>query len=143
MKKFKYTIGGNQYEVVINSVENNVAELEVNGKSFSVAIEEEESTVAPRPVIKRPTQSAAPVAAAAPAAPRAAGKGAVSAPLPGTITNVLVSAGQSVKRGDVLLTMEAMKMENNIQADRDCTVKAVLVQKGQSVLQGDALVDVE
>ena len=54
-----------------------------------------------------------------------------------------VSAGQSVKRGDVLLTMEAMKMENNIQADRDCTVKAVLVQKGQSVLQGDALVDVE
>ena len=142
MKKFKYTIGGNQYEVVVNSVENNVADIEVNGKSFSIAIEEEESGVV-RPTIKRPAQSAAAPVAAAPAAPRAASKGAVVAPLPGTITNVLVSAGQSVKRGDVLLTMEAMKMENNIQADRDCTVKAVLVQKGQSVLQGDALVDVE
>lgn len=142
MKKFKYTIGGNQYEVVVNSVENNVADIEVNGKSFSIAIEEEESAVV-RPTIKRPAQSAAAPVASAPAAPRAASKGAVVAPLPGTITNVLVSAGQSVKRGDVLLTMEAMKMENNIQADRDCTVKAVLVQKGQSVLQGDALVDVE
>lgn len=142
MKKFKYTIGGNQYEVVVNSVENNIADIEVNGKSFSIAIEEEES-VAARPTIKRPAQSAAAPVAAAPAAPRAASKGAIAAPLPGTITNVMVSAGQSVKRGDVLLTMEAMKMENNIQADRDCTVKAVLVQKGQSVLQGDALVDVE
>ncbi|MBO5812019.1 MAG: biotin/lipoyl-binding protein [Bacteroidaceae bacterium] len=143
MKKFKYTIGGNQYEVVVNSVENNVADIEVNGKKISVAVEEEESVATVRPAIKRPAAAASAPVAAAPAAPRAASKGAVVAPLPGTITNVLVSAGQAVKRGDVLLTMEAMKMENNIQADCDCTVKAVLVSKGQSVLQGDALIDVE
>lgn len=141
MKKFKYTIGGNQYEVVVNSVEQNIADIQVNGKSFSVQIAEEE-TAAPRTKIRRPKQTAAAAPAAAPATPKAAGNGSVTAPLPGTITSVLVSAGQSVKRGDVLLTMEAMKMENNIQADRDGTVKAVLVEKGQSVLQGDALVDI-
>jgi biotin carboxyl carrier protein len=140
MKKFKYTIGGNQYEVVVNSVENNVADIEVNGKSFSIAIEEEESAVV-RPTIKRPAQSAAAPVAAAPAAPRAASKGAVVAPLPGTITNVLVSAGQSVKRGDVLLTMEAMKMENNITSEFAGTIKAILVEAGAQVQSGQALVE--
>jgi glutaconyl-CoA/methylmalonyl-CoA decarboxylase subunit gamma len=141
MKKFVYKIDGNKYEVVVNSVEAGEANIEVNGKAIKVAIEQEETIVKPVQV-KRSTasSSAAPVAAA----PRAAAsKGAVISPLPGTITKIMVSAGQSLKRGDILLTMEAMKMENSIPAERDCTVKAILVQQGQSVMQGDALVDIE
>jgi len=140
MKKFTYTIDGNKYEVVINSMEDNVADVQVNGKSVSVKMEQEHT--APVTKIHR-TVAAAAEAPAPKAAPKAAAKGAVIAPLPGTITNIMVKAGQSVKSGDTLVTMEAMKMENAIKAERDCTVKAVLVSQGQSVLQGDALVDVE
>ena len=67
----------------------------------------------------------------------------VKAPLPGNITKVLVKAGQAVKAGEVLLTMEAMKMENNVVADFDCTVKKVVVSEGQSVNGGDNLIEVE
>lgn len=146
MKKFIYTIDGNKYEVVVNSVEAGEANIEVNGKAIKVAIEQEE-TIAKPVQVKRSTASfAAAPASAAPktTAPKgAASKGAVISPLPGTITKIMVSVGQNVKRGEVLLTMEAMKMENNILSERDCTVKAILVQQGEVVTQGDALVDIE
>ena len=90
---------------------------------------------------------AAPAAAPAPAAPapapKAAPAGALTAPLPGTIKQIKVKAGQDVKRGEVVLTLEAMKMENDIQATQDGKVKAVLVQADQQVQQGDALIEFE
>lgn len=142
MKKFSYTIDGNKYEVVVNSIEAGEANIEVNGKAIKVAIEQEETIVKPVQV-KRSALSSAAASPAATAPRTAASKGAVLSPLPGTITKIMVSAGQSVKRGEVLLTMEAMKMENNILSERDCTVKAILIQQGQNVMQGDALVDIE
>lgn len=87
----------------------------------------------------QPAPKCTPQAAPAPAA----GSNTVVAPLPGTIKQVKVKAGDKVQRGDVVLTMEAMKMENNICAEQNGTVKAVLVQSEQQVNQGDVLVDIE
>ena len=75
-------------------------------------------------------------------APKASAE-SIKAPLPGSIMKVLVTPGQAVKRGDVLLTMESMKMENSIMAERDCTIKAVHVEVGKNVMQDDVLVDIE
>ena len=98
---------------------------------------------APAPAPKPQAKPAAPKAAPAPAAaPKpAGGASAVKAPLPGSIIKVLVSEGQSIKRGDVLLTMESMKMENNIMAEKDGVVGKIYVQAGKSVMQDDVLLD--
>ena len=102
--------------------------ITVNGVAYSVSVEE---TAA----------GAAPVAAAAPAAPAgAAGAVAVKAPMPGNILDVKVKAGDSVKAGDVLAILEAMKMENEIVAPQDGTVASVNVNKGDTVNSGDTLV---
>ena len=136
MKKFKFVIDGHKYEVSVNEIENNVAELEVNGTPFTVEIEKEEK-VATRPAAK---PAAAPAATAA-AAPATSSVKFIASPLPGSIVRVLVEAGQSVKKGEVLLTMESMKMENNISAEADGVVKSVLVTPGQNVMQDDKLIE--
>ena len=97
-------------------------------------------TPAPKPVIRPVGVAAAPVAAA-PAAAAPAGDTTVVAPLPGTITQILVKVGQQVKAGDTVVMMEAMKMENSITAEYDGTVKAILVQQGSQVQSGEALVE--
>ena len=107
--------------------------ITVNGTTYDVCVEEV-GEVASAPV-SAPVQ-AAPVAAPAPAA----GGEAVCAPMPGTILSVAVSAGQAVKKGDVLCVLEAMKMENEIYAPRDGEVASVSVAKGESVESGKALV---
>ncbi len=99
--------------------------VNVNGSLYEVEIEEMQAPA---------TMSAAKPAAAAPAAPAAAGAGAkVNAPMPGTILDVRVQNGAKVKKGDVLVILEAMKMENEIQAPCDGTVTSVGVKKGDSV----------
>ena len=134
MKNFKFKIDGVDYEVSVKELEGNNAEVVVNGKSFNVEIENEQPTaVAP---VARVAQSAA-----APAGKKVAAN--IKAPLPGSIIKVLVSNGQSVKRGDVLLTMESMKMENNVCAESDGTIKNVLVKQGQNVMQDDVLIEFE
>jgi biotin carboxyl carrier protein len=104
----------------------------VNGNAYEVEVEEIGAAAAP---------AAAPVAApaAAPAAPAAAGAADVTCPMPGTIVDIKVKAGDAVKAGDVLVIFEAMKMENEIQAAADGTVAAVYVNKGDSVESGQAL----
>lgn len=144
MKNFKFKIEGNEYTVAVEEKDANLVEVSVNGKTFTVEVEN--SKKVPKPV-SRPV-AAAPKVQAATAAPvsapkAAAGAGSVKSPLPGTIFKIEVSAGQAVKKGDVLLVMEAMKMENNILSAKDGVVKAVHVQVGQTVLPGDVLVDVE
>ena len=120
MKKYNITVNGNTYEVLVEEV-GGAASAPVAAPVFS-----------------------APVAAAAPAAPKAApagpaGANKVTAPMPGTILDIKVSAGQAVKKGDVICVLEAMKMENDIPAPCDGVVASVNVQKGASVAANDVL----
>ena len=115
--------------------------ITVNGVAYSVSVEETAAGAAP--VAAAPV--AAPAAPAAPKAPAAAPAGAagavtVKAPMPGNILDVKVAAGASVKAGDVLVILEAMKMENEIVAPQDGTVASVNVNKGDTVNSGDVLV---
>ena len=112
--------------------------ITVNGVAYSVSVEETAAGVAPV-AAAAPAAPAAPKAAPAPAA-GAAGAVSVKAPMPGNILDVKVSAGASVKAGDVLVILEAMKMENEILAPQDGTVASVNVNKGDTVNSGDVLV---
>lgn len=137
MKKFKFTISGSKYEVSVNEIDKDIAEIEVNGTPFTVEIEREAKNLASAPIFKAGAKTASV------ASKPKTGAIIISSPLPGSIVKTLVSAGQNVKRGDLLLTIESMKMENNVLAETDGTIKAVLVQPGQSVMQGDKLVEME
>ena len=114
----------------------------MNGTPYVVTVDQEikqqkkAPVAASRPAQVTPTASSAPQKASAPAA----GGTKVSTPLPGTILDVFVNVGDSVKAGQTVVLLEAMKMENNIEADTAGTVKEVKVRKGDSVLEGDVLV---
>ena len=136
MKDFIFKINGTEYAASVEEQDGNMVQVTVNGNTYSVEVEHEAPKAAP---MARPAAVAAPAAAA----PVTAASAKISAPLPGNITKILVSVGQKVKKGDVVMTMEAMKMENNITAEADGTVKAIVAQVGQSVNQGDVLVELE
>ena len=142
MQKLNFNINGKHYEATITEVEHNVAEVELNGKKYTIDVERSEA-VASVPRVAAP--AAAPVAApaAAPAAaPKAvAGANSITAPLPGSVVSISVKAGDAVKAGQQLAVIEAMKMENEILAPADGTVAAVHVSAGQAVQQGDALIE--
>lgn len=147
MNKFKITIDDQSFDVTVKVTDHNKANVEVNGISYAVAYEKKSSATVP--VAKKAAiPSAAHMQTPNPQGttgvapkPAASGKQAVTSPLPGTISSINVKVGDKVKRGDVLLIMEAMKMENNILAAHDGEVKAVYVTVGQTVAQDDALVD--
>lgn len=111
--------------------------VNVNGTQYQVGVEEIDAATAAKNAAAAP--KAAPAAAAAPKAP-SAGATTVSAPMPGNILSVNCKKGDAVKSGDVLLILEAMKMENEICAPQDGTVDEVLVSAGQAVDTGAALV---
>ena len=126
-----------EYDGVVKAIHVSVGKS-VMQDDLLIEIEATDSVASP---MEQPT--AAPVAQpVAQPAPRASAE-SIKAPLPGSIMKVLVTPGQRVKRGDVLLTMESMKMENSIMAERDCTIKAVHVEVGKNVMQDDVLVDIE
>ncbi len=112
--------------------------VNVNGTAYEVTVEEVIGGAAPAPAAAPAAAPAPAPAPAAPAAPAGAGE-QISSPMPGTILDVKVSAGQAVKSGDVLMILEAMKMENEIMAPKDGTVTAVSVQKGAAVETGTLL----
>ena len=144
MKDYKYIINGNEYNVTIGEIEGNIANVEVNGTAYKV--EMPERVEAPKPVARPVARPAAAPAAAAPAARPAAGgsgKAAVKSPLPGVILDIKVNVGDTVKRGQTVLILEAMKMENNINADKDGKVTAINVKTGESVLEGTDLIVIE
>lgn len=150
MNKFNYTVQGVDYEVEINEIEGNVAKVTVNGIPFEVEMKQPvKPSHTHRPVVVvTPPAPAEAKPAAAPAAPAASQASAepeetgtsITAPLPGTITDVNVSTGDVVKAGDTVVVLEAMKMQNNIEAETAGTIKAVKVSKGDSVLEGTVLV---
>lgn len=151
MKEFNYKINGSLYKVVINNTENNLVELEVNGTPYSVEMEQRAKKTLSG--VKRPVQASTPSAAAAPKAQTAppvvarpavaAGKSSIQSPLPGIILDIRCKEGDTVKKGQTLMILEAMKMENNILASADGKVTQVLVHKGDSVLEGAGLVVIE
>ena len=140
MKEYKFKISGQDYATSVEELENGMLNVTVNGKTFQVELPEKAHH--PATGIVRPVASApAAQASSTVARPASAAPGNVIAPLPGTITSVKVQAGQKVKKGDVLVVMEAMKMANDITAEADGTVKSVCVSQGQSVNQGMTLVE--
>jgi biotin carboxyl carrier protein len=133
-----YKINGNSYEVAIKSVDGTHAEVTVNGVTYKV----ETGNVPPVQTVSGTVERSenVPQKAAAPVAGKA---GAVTAPLPGVIVEIKVSPGEVVKAGQVVAVLEAMKMENEIQAESDGTIISVHVGKGDSVLEGTAIVTIQ
>ena len=146
MKTYQFRINGNEYNVEINSVEGNLADVTVNGAAYKVEMENAPAAPAAPAATANPAAQArqdAPAAAPAKPAPAPAGAGkAITSPLPGVIIEVSVKEGQAVKAGQKVAVIEAMKMENEIQAASDGTVTAVLVNKGDSVLEGTEIVKI-
>ena len=145
MKEYKYKINGNLYNVVIGDIEDNIAHVEVNGTHYTVEMEKKPKAAAPapKPVARPAAKPAAAAPAAAPAAKPAAAKSGVKSPLPGVILDIKVKEGDEVKKGQTIIILEAMKMENSINADKDGKVTAINVSKGESVLEGPDLVIIE
>lgn len=148
MNKYQYKVQGVDYDVEIVDVEGNIAKVSVNGIPFEVELKEpiHASKMPKRPAsVAKPAPKAQPahvVPAAIPAKPAAGAGTKVSAPLPGTITEVKVNVGDAVKAGDTVVVLEAMKMQNNIEAEATGTVSSVLVKQGDTVMEGDALITI-
>ena len=146
MKEYKYKINGNLYNVVIGDIEENIAHVEVNGTHYTVEMEKKpKAAPAPKPVVRPAAKPAAAPAATAPVAKPAAGgaKSGVKSPLPGVILDIKVNVGDEVKKGQTIIILEAMKMENSINADKDGKIAAINVSKGESVLEGTDLIIIE
>lgn len=139
MKEYKYTINGNQYQVAIEEAGETTAKAIVNGTEYIVEWEKPKEE---KPVVKVKPAVAPRPATAAPAAAPVSGN-AIKTPLPGVIIDVKVSVGDTVKKGDTVVVLEAMKMENNINADRDGKVVSIAVSKGDTVADGAPLVILE
>lgn len=152
MNKYQYKVKGIDYEVEIAEVEGNIAKVNVNGIPFEVEMQQpinaakhptinvQKPVVAPAPVSK---PASAPAPAAAPAAPAPSGSGSpIKAPLPGTVTEIKVQIGQQVSVGDTVLVLEAMKMQNNIEAETAGKVTSILVKPGETVMEGAVLLTI-
>ncbi len=139
MKNFKFKIHDNNYKVNILSHEGNTIELEVNGTSYSVKMKEE--------IKKTKTPTLVRAASKRPAVPLnvnpSSQKTKIVSPLPGTIFAMNIKVGDTIKVGDSLLILEAMKMEKNIAAEKAGIVSAIHVTVGQQVLQNDLLIELE
>ena len=148
MNKFEYKVQGVDYEVEIEEMEGNIAKVSVNGIPFEVELKQpiNPAKAITRPKVVAPVAAAAPAPApaarpAAPAAPAGAGA-AVKAPLPGTISSINVKVGDKVNVGDTVLVLEAMKMQNNIEAENSGTITSILVNQGDSVMEGATLLTI-
>ncbi len=138
MKTFKFTIQGTQYDVEIKSLEGNLAQLEVNGTQYDVEIQHQ------IPVKKTPFLIRNPVKTPEPVNLKAGSQFlAVRTPLPGNILSISKKNGDSVKRGEVVLVYEAMKMENKILAEKDGVIRNMKVNQGDNILQDDVLFEIE
>ncbi len=143
MKKFNFIINGNSYEVEVLGFEENIAKMEVNGTLYDVEVQKELKITKTPTLVRaeppKPTRKESKI----PRTLTQTTNMAIKAPLPGTIITVLVKPGDKVAMGQKLLTMEAMKMENNVLSEKDGVVRVVLVKPGQTVAQNEVLVEIE
>lgn len=142
MKKFKFKIRGNTYDVEIMEFEDNIAHIEVNGTVYEVEVEQKETAMSKTPKLVRSqvqtkrTDSKIKKTVSSRAIQ-------VKAPLPGNIFRILVKEGDEVSKGDKIMIMEAMKMENNVLAEKGGKISNIKVKEGDSVLQNDVLAEIE
>lgn len=128
MKEFKFKISGQDYSATVAEENAGSLVVTVNGQAYQVEVPQ---TKAAAPVMARGNAGAA----------QAGGPKNINSELPGTVTKIVAANGQRVKKGDVLLVIEAMKMANDIVSDVEGTVQRIAVTEGQSVNQGDLLVE--
>jgi len=152
MKNYKFTINNNKYSVDIVALEDKIATVEVNGTPYQVEMEMEirkpvsvpkkvVKIAPPTTVIDNPTQPPQPKVGTVPPAPNAPSAGSViKSPLPGVVLDIYVKVGDTVKKGQHILMLEAMKMENNIDAEKEGVVREIHVRKNDSVMEGDTLI---
>jgi biotin carboxyl carrier protein len=139
MKNFTFKINENNYGVKIVSHEANTIELEVNGTSYSVKMKEEVKTLKTPTLVRKPSISAIEPIKINPSS----SKTNITAPIPGVILSLNVKVGDTIKVGDVLLVLEAMKMENSITSEKSGKVTAINVKVGQQVLQSEVMIELE
>jgi biotin carboxyl carrier protein len=136
MKEYKFKVSGKDYTVSVDNVEDNKVDVTVNGTKHRVELEKApEVPAVVRPTVQRQTETVTP----AQSSPASTGGKALKSPLPGVVLDFFVKKGDTVKNGQKVVLLEAMKMENNIDADRDGTVLEIKVAKGDSVNEGDTL----
>jgi len=139
MKKFKFKIKGNKYEVEIKDFNGNIADIEINGTLYNVEVEHDIKLSKTPTLVRSEVQT--PVNADKIKKTQQSSYN-VTAPLPGNIMNIFIKEGDTVKADEKLMMMEAMKMENIVKAERGGTIKSVKVSVGSSVLQGDVLIEI-
>ncbi|MDR1739668.1 MAG: biotin/lipoyl-binding protein [Bacteroidales bacterium] len=147
MKKYKFTINGNSYETEITNVENSVMNIEVNGTPYEVVVDKDIKPLSAARPAAAPVAAPAPtpvtavpnLAAIKPATGNPSGGSEIKSPLPGTVISILVKEGDTIKAGDKVMVLEAMKMENNIDAEQGGVVKSIKVSQGDAVMEGDTL----
>jgi len=140
MKKFKFKIRGNTFDTIVKKVENNTIEMEVNGTAYTVEIDTQQA-VSKTPRLIRTNVKNKPGEGVI--EKKSAIGSIVTAPLPGTIFKINVKEGDEIQAGDVLLIMEAMKMENNIMAEKSGTIKSINIKEGDTVLQDAKLIELQ
>jgi len=140
MKKFKFKIRGNDYQVDILKHERNEITVEVNGTEYKVELEKEVVTSKRPTIVRSAVNTNSNKSQIKKQEVGSASK--ILAPLPGTIIKVMVAVGDTVKAGDTLLTMEAMKMENNVNTEKAGKIASIKVKEGDTVLQNDVLIEI-
>ncbi len=141
MKKYKFKINGQTYEVEVGEFDGSNATVSVNGTSYQVELQGEEKkaktpVLVRKPVVNKPGEGQIKKAENNSASYK------INSPLPGTIKKINITVGATVKSGDCVMIMEAMKMDNNVIAEKGGTVQAIKVREGDAVLQGDTLVEI-
>jgi len=137
MKKYKFNINGVDYSVQINNVEDRTMELDVNGTAYTVLLDKEVKQTKTPTLMRSVTVPSTDQGAAVNVAAKT---GTIKAPLPGTIIDIFVKPGDIVTIGQRIISLEAMKMENNIESDKAGTVTEIKTSKGEAVREGDTLI---
>jgi biotin carboxyl carrier protein len=144
MKEFDYKINGNSYKVIVNKSEGNVIDLEVNGTPYTVEIEQEEAKAVNESKQSQPKTSSPAASETKTARPASGGNATiVKSPLPGIVIDIKCKVGDTVRKGQPIMILEAMKMENNVLANANGVVKEILVHKNDPVLEGADLLVIE
>ena len=146
MAKYQYTVKGVDYEVEIQDIEGNIANVTVNGIPFEVEMKQPVKAGKQKVKLSGEQKESAPTATATPAATTTAAAASgkpVVAPLPGTINEIKGKVGDKVNAGETVVILEAMKMQNNIEAETSGTITSINVNKGDAVMEGDTLVTIK